>query len=65
MTKTGAGIAIGAFLAFIALRFGFGGLILAILFMAVGAVLGRAATGKLDLRAVGDALVGKSSTTSD
>lgn len=63
MTTTG--IAIGAFLAFIALQFGFGGFILAIIFMVVGAILGRAATGKLDLRGVGEALIGKSTTTSD
>lgn len=63
MTTTG--IAIGAFLAFIALQFGFGGFILSIIFMVVGAILGRAATGKLDLRGVGEALIGKSTTTSD
>lgn len=63
MTVTG--IAIGAFLAFMAVRFGFWAFILAIVFMAVGAVLGRAATGKLDLRGVGEALIGKTTTTSD
>ncbi|MDO4613166.1 MAG: DUF2273 domain-containing protein [Actinomycetaceae bacterium] len=63
MTTTG--IAIGAFLAFMAVRFGFWAFIVAALFMAVGAVLGRAATGKLDLRGVGEALIGKSTTTSD
>lgn len=62
---TTIGIAIGAFLAFIALEYGFGGFILAVVFMAVGAVLGRAATGKLDLRGVGEALIGKHTTTSD
>ncbi|MBD3689254.1 hypothetical protein H8R18_06880 [Nanchangia anserum] len=63
MTTTG--IAIGAFLAFMAAQHGFGGFLLAVIFMAVGAVIGRAATGKLDLRGVGEALIGKSTTTSD
>lgn len=60
-----AGIFAGAFLAFIALQFGILGFLLAALFMGIGAILGRAATGKLDLKGVGEALIGKSKTTSD
>lgn len=60
-----AGIFCGAFLAFVALEHGFFGFIVAILFMAIGAILGRAATGKLDLKGVGEALIGKHSTSSD
>lgn len=63
--KTTVGIFIGAVLAFFALQYSIGGFLLAALFMAIGAVLGRAATGKLDLRGVGEALIGKHSTTSD
>lgn len=52
-------------MAFVALEHGFFGFIVAILFMAIGAILGRAATGKLDLKGVGEALIGKHSTSSD
>lgn len=62
---TTIGIAIGAFLAFMAAQYGFGWFLLAILFMIVGAILGRTASGKLDLRGVGEALIGKSTSTSD
>lgn len=56
---------LGAILAFFAVRWGFWALLLAVVFIAIGAVLGRAAEGKLDLRGVGQALVGKHGTTSD
>lgn len=62
---TVTGIACGAFLAFMAAQFGFFGFLLAALFMFIGAILGRAATGKLDLKGVGEALIGKHTTTSD
>lgn len=65
MSETKTGILIGAILAAFAYAWGFGAMIVALLFMAIGAVLGRAATGKLDLRGVFDALLGKSKTTSD
>lgn len=59
MTPTAAGVAIGAILAFSALIFGFWGFLLAALFMAIGAFLGRMAEGKLDLQGVRDALSGR------
>lgn len=63
--QTITGIFCGAFLAFIVLQYGFGPFLLAALFMAIGAILGRAASGKLDLKGVGEALIGKHTTTSD
>jgi len=63
MNYTVIGIGAGAFLAFMAFAFGFWGFLVVILFMAVGAVLGRAAEGKLDLRGVLDALTGRRSSS--
>ncbi|MGJ3191935.1 DUF2273 domain-containing protein [Paenarthrobacter nitroguajacolicus] len=63
MNPTVTGLAIGAVLALAALAFGFWGLLLTALFMGVGAVLGRSAEGKLDLRGVLDALRGKRSSS--
>jgi uncharacterized membrane protein len=57
------GIGIGAFLAYMAFAFGFWGFLIAALFMAVGALLGRAWEGKLDLRSVFDALTGRRSSS--
>lgn len=59
MNGTVAGIAVGAALAAAALAFGFWGFILMLVFMIVGAILGRTFEGKLDLRGVLDALTGK------
>ncbi|AJT42628.1 DUF2273 domain-containing protein [Psychromicrobium lacuslunae] len=59
MSGTVTGIAIGAVLAAAALAFGFWGFILMLIFMLVGAVIGRTFEGKLDLRGVFDALTGK------
>ncbi|MFE8887782.1 DUF2273 domain-containing protein [Pseudarthrobacter enclensis] len=59
VTGTAAGAAAGTVLAVVALAFGFWGLILTLLFMGAGAVLGRAAEGRLDLAAVFDALRGR------
>ncbi|ABY22219.1 hypothetical membrane protein [Renibacterium salmoninarum ATCC 33209] len=58
MSSTVTGIAVGAFLA-AALAWGFWGFILMLIFMAFGAILGRAAEGKLDFLGVIDALTGK------
>lgn len=55
--------AFGAFLAFMALQFGFWGFIIAAIFVAVGAFIGRAAGGKLDWRGVVDALTGRRSSS--
>ncbi|MBG6191175.1 putative membrane protein [Arthrobacter sp. CAN_A212] len=63
MTPTAVGIAIGAILAFTALIFGFWGFLLMTLFLAVGALLGRVAEGKLDLGSVRDALTGRRSSS--
>lgn len=63
MSPTLAGIAVGAALAITALAFGFWGFLLVALFMAVGAVLGRSAEGRLDLGGVLDALRGKRSSS--
>ncbi|GAB3519211.1 DUF2273 domain-containing protein [Arthrobacter sp. H14] len=63
MNLTVIGIGIGAILAFTALLFQFWGFLLMVVFMAVGALLGRAAEGKLDLRGVRDALTGRRSSS--
>ncbi|MPY11505.1 DUF2273 domain-containing protein [Arthrobacter bussei] len=63
MTPTTIGIAAGAVLAFAALIFGFWGFLLTLVLMLCGAVLGRIAEGKLDLRGVLDALAGRRSSS--
>jgi uncharacterized membrane protein len=63
MNKTLAGAAIGAFLAFMAFAFGFWGFVISVIFMGVGALIGRAAGGKLDWRGVVDALTGRRSSS--
>ena len=63
MNKTLAGVAVGAFLAFMAFRFGFWGFVISAIFMGVGALIGRAAGGKLDWRGVLDALTGRRSSS--
>ncbi|MGG5172254.1 hypothetical protein ACQR35_08765 [Pseudarthrobacter sp. J1738] len=63
MNLTVVGIGVGAFVAFMALQFGLWGFLIAIVFMAVGALLGRAAEGKLDLRSVLDAVTGRRSSS--
>lgn len=63
MNLTIAGAAIGAFVAFMSLEFGLWGFLVSILFIAIGAFLGRAAEGKLDLRGVVDAIIGRRSSS--
>lgn len=63
MNLTVAGAALGAFVAFMSLQFGLWGFLAALLFMAIGALLGRAAEGKLDLRGVLDAIIGRRSSS--
>lgn len=63
MNLTLAGAAMGAFVAFMSLEFGLWGFLVALLFMAIGALLGRAAEGKLDLRGVLDAIIGRRSSS--
>ncbi|MFJ4170690.1 DUF2273 domain-containing protein [Paenarthrobacter sp. NPDC089714] len=63
MSPTVTGLAAGAVLAVVALSFGFWGFLVTALFMAVGAAVGRAAEGRLDLAGVLDALRGKRSSS--
>jgi hypothetical protein len=57
------GIGVGAFVAFMSFQFGAWGFLGSLLFMGIGALLGRAAEGKLDLRRVLDALSGRRSSS--
>jgi uncharacterized membrane protein len=63
VNPTVVGIAVGAVLAFSALLFNFWGFLLVALFMAIGALAGRAVEGKLDWRGVRDALTGRRSSS--
>ncbi|WP_454809296.1 DUF2273 domain-containing protein [Paenarthrobacter nitroguajacolicus] len=63
MSMTAVGIAIGAFVAFMSFSFGLWGFLISLLFMGIGALLGRAADGKLDLRSVLDAITGRRSSS--
>ncbi|GAA1336693.1 DUF2273 domain-containing protein [Arthrobacter roseus] len=63
MNYTVFGIIIGAILAFSALLFDFWGFLLMAVFMLVGALLGRAADGKLDWRSLRDGLSGRRSSS--
>ena len=63
MSLTVVGIAMGAFVAFMSFQFGAWGFLGALFFMAIGALLGRAAEGKLDLRSVFEALTGRRSSS--
>ena len=59
MTPTTAGALIGAILAVSILVFGFWGFVLVAALMAVGALLGRIVSGKLDIRGLADAITGR------
>ena len=63
MNMTVLGIGIGAFVAFMSFQFGLWGFLVSLLFMGIGAILGRAADGKLDLRSVLDAITGRRSSS--
>lgn len=63
MNYTVFGLIIGAILAFTALVFDFWGFLLMAVFMLVGALLGRAADGKLDWRSLRDAFSGRRSSS--
>lgn len=63
MNLTVVGIGVGAFVAFMSFQFGAWGFLGSLLFMGIGALLGRAAEGKLDLRGVLDALSGRRSSS--
>ena len=55
--------AFGGFLAFMSFAFGFWGFVVSAIFIAVGAFIGRASSGKLDWRGVLDALTGRRSSS--
>lgn len=59
MSATMSGALVGAVLAGAALVFGFWGFLLVALFMAVGAVVGRVASGQIDLRNLVGAFSGR------
>lgn len=63
MNLTVVGIAIGAFVAYMSFQFGAWGFIGSLIFMAIGAILGRVVEGKVDLRRVWDALNGRRSSS--
>ncbi|WDF33608.1 DUF2273 domain-containing protein [Arthrobacter agilis] len=63
MTPTTIGMTAGVVLAFAALVFGFWGFLLTLVLMLCGALVGRVAEGKLDLRGVLDALSGRRSSS--
>ncbi|MCC2661904.1 MAG: hypothetical protein K0R37_2678 [Arthrobacter sp.] len=63
MSLTVVGTAMGAFVAFMSLQFGLWGFLISLHFRGIGALLGRAAEGKLDLRSVMDALSGRRSSS--
>ncbi|MFD2758742.1 DUF2273 domain-containing protein [Gulosibacter faecalis] len=52
MSPTLTGALVGTVLAFAALMFGFWGFLLVAVFMGLGALVGRVASGQLDLRAL-------------
>ncbi len=62
MSPTTTGALIGALLALAALLFGFWGFLLMALFAGIGAVVGRIASGKIDVRGLADAFTGRRSS---
>lgn len=63
MKPTLIGALIGAILAWSALSFGIGGFLLMALFMIVGALTARVFEGRVDMRALRDALTGRRSSS--
>lgn len=59
MSATATGAVVGILLAFASLEFGFWGFAVAVLFAAVGALIGRIVSGKLDVRGLADVLTGR------
>ncbi|GAA2941213.1 MULTISPECIES: DUF2273 domain-containing protein [Microbacterium] len=59
MSPTVTGALIGALLALAALLFGFWGFLLMALFAGIGAIVGRIASGKIDVRGLADAFTGR------
>lgn len=63
MKSTLIGALLGAILAWAALAHGLGGFLLMALFMTIGALVGRVVGGRVDLRAIRDALTGRRSSS--
>jgi len=63
VSLTVVGMAVGAFVAFMSFQFGAWGFLGSLLFVGIGALLGRAAEGKLDLPGMLDALNGRRSSS--
>ncbi|MBV1779450.1 hypothetical protein KRR55_10030 [Paeniglutamicibacter sp. ABSL32-1] len=63
MKATLIGALVGAILAWAALEHGLGGFLLMALFMSIGALLSRVAGGRVDMRAILDALTGRRSSS--
>lgn len=59
MSATTTGALVGAILAVSILVFGFWGFLLVALFMGIGALLGRIASGTLDVRALANVFSGR------
>ncbi|WP_144876928.1 DUF2273 domain-containing protein [Microbacterium sp. 1.5R] len=59
MSPTTTGALIGALLALAALAFGFWGFLLVAVLAGIGAVVGRIASGKLDVRSLADVFTGR------
>ncbi len=63
MTRTVIGMGAGAVLALTWIALGFWAFVLVVVAMAIGAAVGRALDGKLDIHAVTDAFRGKRSSS--
>lgn len=63
MKATLIGALVGALLAWAALEHGVGGFLLMALFMSIGALVARGAGGRVDMRAILDALTGRRSSS--
>jgi hypothetical protein len=63
VTATTTGIGIGAVLGIVAVAFGFWAFILVAVFMAVGALVGRIVSGKLDVSSLVDVIRGRRSSS--
>jgi uncharacterized membrane protein len=63
VSATTTGIAIGAVLGIVAVAFGFWAFILVAVFMALGALIGRIVTGKLDVSSLVDVIRGRRSSS--
>jgi uncharacterized membrane protein len=63
VSTTITGVAIGAVLGIVAVAFGFWAFILVAVFMAIGALVGRVLSGKLDVASLVDVIRGRRSSS--